>query len=99
MKGLPHLWQRHPEAMRGLAVAVLALLAVLAAAALNQIGSDPWLIVAIVALFAIIARWTLEHAGIAQQLREVGHALRWLLRLAVIMALLVWAFLKFPIWR
>jgi hypothetical protein len=99
VKGIPHLWQRHPEAVRGLVVAVLALLAVLAGAALNQIGSDPWLIVAIVIVFAIIARWTLEHAGVAQQLREVGHALWWLLKAAVIMALVVWASLKLPIWR
>ena len=99
MKGIPHLWQRHPEATRGLVVALLALLAVLGAAALNEVGSDPWVIVAVVIAFAIIARWTLEHAGIAQQLREVGHAIWWLLRAAAIICLVVWAFLKFPIWR
>jgi uncharacterized membrane protein YqgA involved in biofilm formation len=94
-----HLWREHPEAVRNVLVAVLGLLVALVGVFLYQIDSDPWIIVAVVAAFAIVARWILEHARVAQLLREVAQAAWWLLKAAVVIAIATWMFLKIPTWQ
>jgi len=63
MKAVPHLWQRYPATARVLAVALLAVPAIVAGTLLFQNDCDPWIIVAVVVVFALTARWILERAG------------------------------------
>jgi uncharacterized membrane protein len=63
MKAVPHLWQRHPAITRVLAVALLAVPAIVVGTLLFQNDYDPWIIVAVVVVFAFTARWLLERAG------------------------------------
>ena len=63
MKAVPHLWQRYPATARVLAVALLAVPAIVAGAVVFHNDYDPWIIVAVVVVFAFTARWILERAG------------------------------------
>jgi uncharacterized membrane protein YbaN (DUF454 family) len=94
-----HLWREHPEAVRSGLVGVLGLRVGLVGMFLYQLDSDPWIIVAVVAAFAIVARWILEHAGFAQRLREVAQAAWWLLKAAVVIAIATWMLIKIPTWQ
>jgi hypothetical protein len=94
------LWQqRHPDAARNVLVGVLGLLVALVGLFLYQIGADPWIIVALVTAYAVIARWILEYTGFAQLLREAAQAAWWLLKAAIVIAIAVWMFLKVPTWQ
>lgn len=96
MKGTSHLIQRHPAVVRTLAVAVLATITLLAGVALAQAGYDPWVIVGLAVSFAVIARWILEAAGVAQVLREIARVARGLLKAAIVLAGVVYAYLLLP---
>lgn len=63
MKAVPHLWQRYPATARVLAVTLLAVPAIVVGTLLFQNDCDPWIIVAVVVVFALTARWVLERAG------------------------------------
>jgi len=63
MRAVPHLWQRYPATARLVAVALLAVPAIVAGTLLFQNDYDPWIIVAVVVMFAFTARWVLERAG------------------------------------
>jgi len=63
MKAAPHLWQRYPATTRLLAVALAAVPAIVAGTILFQKDYDPWTIVAVAIVFALVARWILERAG------------------------------------
>ena len=63
MKAVPHLWQRYPATTRLVAVALLAVPAIVAGTVLFQNDYDPWIIVAVVVVFAFTARWVLERSG------------------------------------
>jgi hypothetical protein len=95
-----HLWQqRHPDAVRNLLVGMLGLLTALSGLFLYQTETDPWIIVAVVAAYAIIARWILEHTGFMTLLHEVVHVAWWLLKAAIVISIAVWMFLKIPTWQ
>lgn len=99
MKMNLHLWERHPDAVRNVLVGVLGLLTALFGLFLYQTQTDPWLIVALVAAYAIIARWILESAGLSQLVRESAHVLWWLLKAAIVIGIAVWMFITTPLWR
>jgi hypothetical protein len=63
MKADPHLWQRYPTTARLVAVVLLAVPAIVAAAVLAHNDYDPWIIVAVVVVFALTARWILDRDG------------------------------------
>jgi uncharacterized membrane protein YqgA involved in biofilm formation len=95
-----HLWQqRHPDAVRNLLVGVLGLFAALIGVFLYQTQTDPWVIVATVAAYAIVARWILEQTGFMQLMREVAHVVWWLLKAAIAIGIAVWMFVKIPTWQ
>jgi uncharacterized membrane protein (GlpM family) len=95
-----HLWQqRHPDAARNLLVGMLGLLAVLLSVFLYQTETDPWVIVGVVAAYAIIARWVLEQTGFMQLVREIAHVAWWLLKAAIVIGIAVWMFVKIPTWQ
>jgi uncharacterized membrane protein YqgA involved in biofilm formation len=100
MKMNLHLWQqRHPDAVRNLLVGVLGLFSALIGIFLYQTESDPWIIVALVVAYAIIARWILEQTGFMQLLHEVAQAVWWLLKAAMVIGIAVWMFIKIPTWQ
>ena len=63
MKAVPHLWQRYPAVARLVAVTLLAIPAIVIGTVLFQNDYDPWIIVAVVVVFAVTARWILERSG------------------------------------
>jgi uncharacterized membrane protein YqgA involved in biofilm formation len=100
MKMNLHLWQqRHPDAVRNLLVGVLGLFSALIGIFLYQTESDPWIIVALVVAYAIIARWILEQTGFMQLMREVAQAVWWLLKAAMVIGIAVWMFVTIPTWQ
>jgi hypothetical protein len=95
-----HLWQqRHPDAVRNLLVGVLGLFAALIGLFLYQTEADPWVIVALVVAYAIVARWILEQTGFMQLMREVANGVWWLLKAAIVIGIAVWMFVKIPTWQ
>jgi len=97
MKAALHLRQHYPATARGLAVAALAVLNLLAGAVLYQVGYDPLAIVGVVVSFVVIARWILERASAVRQLREVVRIARGLLKSALVSVVAICAFTIFPI--
>ncbi|HUJ53402.1 MAG TPA: hypothetical protein VLX08_07585 [Steroidobacteraceae bacterium] len=63
MRAVPHLWQRYPATARVVAVTLLAVPAIVVGTVLFRGDYDPWIIVAVVVVFAFTARWILERAG------------------------------------
>jgi hypothetical protein len=97
MRTALQLRQHYPALARGLAVAELAALNLLAGTVLYQVGHDPWAIVAVVVSFLVIANWILERASVVRHLSGVVRMVRGLLKSALVSVVAISAFVIFPI--